>query len=406
MALVEKVTGEVDHCRHRLMKYCRGQGLDLGCGNSKIRTDAIGVDLYSPMADMNFDAQLLKQYSDEFFDYIFSSHLIEEIEDTESTLREWLRVIKKDGNLVLYQADKDLYFPIGNPNCNPRHKHHFSWESLWEILKRIGGVKLIHHYQNPNKSEWSFELVVKKTTDDREPAMTGEGISILVPTLNRPQNMEKLAISINDTTKFHENVEIIFGIQEDEKSFQKALELQKICKISVRPEPIQRFLNGKINLSFLWNQLYAKASFPIMGYFGDDVIFHTPGWDEEIRHEFEVDKAVLVCCNDVHVQRGRVATLFFTHKAVHEKFGFYLDDRFQRWYMDTYWDRVYRNAGKLHYREDLIMEHLHPTKFPEKIDATYQSIEAFKDEDGRLWNSSAVQNDLNKKAMELKNFKI
>jgi hypothetical protein len=66
MALVDQVRGEVDHCRHRLMKYCRGQGLDLGCGNSKIRIDAIGIDLYSQMADMNCDARLLDQYPDEY----------------------------------------------------------------------------------------------------------------------------------------------------------------------------------------------------------------------------------------------------------------------------------------------------------------------------------------------------
>jgi SAM-dependent methyltransferase len=350
------------------------------------------------------DAQLLEQYPDEFFDYVFSSHLLEEIEDTESTLREWLRVIKKDGNIVLYQADKQLYYPLGTAQCNSRHKHHFLWEELWEIFKRIGGVKLVHHYRNSD-NEWSFELVVKKTEDEVEQPMVGEGISILVPTLNRPQNMENFARSVNDTAKYPENIEIIFGIQDDEKSTQKAIELQSKCKVVIRPEPITRLFKGKINLSFLWNQVYAKAQHPILGYFGDDVVFHTPGWDEEIRREFAADKTVLVCCNDVHIQRGRVATLFFTHKCVHDKFGFYLDDRFYRWYMDTYWDQVYRRAGKLHYREDLIMEHLHPTKFPEKTDATYQSMEGFKDEDTRLWFSPAVQAEIQKKTEELKNFK-
>ena len=71
-----EIKGEVDHCRHRLMKYCQGQGLDLGCGPSKIKPDAIGVDLYHPEADMNMDARLLTPYGNEQFDYIFSSHLL------------------------------------------------------------------------------------------------------------------------------------------------------------------------------------------------------------------------------------------------------------------------------------------------------------------------------------------
>jgi predicted SAM-dependent methyltransferase len=402
---IDQIRGEVDHCRYRLLKYCRGQGLDLGCGGSKIRVDAIGIDLYNPMADMNCDAQLLEQYPNEFFDYVFSSHLLEEIEDTESTLREWLRVIKRNGNLVLYQADKNIYYPLGHPQCNFRHKHHFSWEDLWGILKRIDGVKLIHHNQKMD-DEWSFELVVKKTENEMEQSMTGEGISILIPTLNRPQGMEMFTIALDRTTLFPENVEIIFGVQEeDQASIQKAVELKGRCRVSIRYEIIQRYPDGKINLSFLWNQIYAKALYPILGYFGDDCVFRTPGWDEEVRREFIADKTILVCCNDVYVQCGKLATLFFTHRCVHEKFGLYLNERFRRWCGDTYWDRIYREAGKLHYREDIVCEHLHPDKFPERADATYKNMEIFKNEDLQLFSSPAMQEEIHNRAQELKVFK-
>jgi predicted SAM-dependent methyltransferase len=162
---MNQIRGEVDHCRARLIKYCKGQGVDLGCGWSKIRIDAIGVDLLCPDAELKMDARLLDQFPDEHFDYVFSSHLLEEIENTEATLREWLRILKKDGNLVLYQADKDAYYPLGHSNCNKAHKHHFSKEALWEILKKIGGVKLIHS-EGVQGSEWSFELVIKKIEEN------------------------------------------------------------------------------------------------------------------------------------------------------------------------------------------------------------------------------------------------
>jgi len=165
---MNQIRGEVDHCRARLIKYCKGQGVDLGCGWSKIRIDAIGVDLLCPDAELKMDARLLDQFPDEHFDYVFSSHLLEEIENTEATLREWLRILKKDGNLVLYQADKDAYYPLGHSNCNKAHKHHFSKEALWEILKKIGGIKLIHS-EGVQGSEWSFELVVQKTGENSEP---------------------------------------------------------------------------------------------------------------------------------------------------------------------------------------------------------------------------------------------
>ena len=65
---MSKPKGETDHCRNRLLKYCKGQGLDLGCGMTKIRPNAIGIDLLSPLADMRTDARLLPCYPDEHFD--------------------------------------------------------------------------------------------------------------------------------------------------------------------------------------------------------------------------------------------------------------------------------------------------------------------------------------------------
>jgi len=103
-------------------------------------------------------------YPDSHFDFVYSSHLLEEIQDTEPTLREWLRVLKDGGHIILYQVDKEYYHPLGDPRCNQRHIHHFSWEELWKIFQNIGGVELIHHarYDMEMYGEWSFELVVQK----------------------------------------------------------------------------------------------------------------------------------------------------------------------------------------------------------------------------------------------------
>lgn len=161
---------EADNCRHRLMKYCQGQGIDIGCSFSRITTNAIGIDLYSPYADMKADARNLDIFPDEHFNFVFSSHLLEEIENTEATLKEWLRILHPGGYLVLYQADKELYYPIGHPSCNKNHKHHFSWEDLWKIFEKIGNVELIHHAQYGQEpyGEWSFELVIQKTGIKKE----------------------------------------------------------------------------------------------------------------------------------------------------------------------------------------------------------------------------------------------
>ena len=53
----QRPLGETDHCRGRLLRYCAGQGLDLGCGAVKIKPEAIGVDLHHAGGDMRRDAR-------------------------------------------------------------------------------------------------------------------------------------------------------------------------------------------------------------------------------------------------------------------------------------------------------------------------------------------------------------
>ena len=406
LKIQKELKGETDHCRSRLMKYCNGQGVDLGCGQVKLRPSAIGIDLGNPAAaDMRADARVLKMYSNDFFDYVFSSHLLEQLENTEAVLREWVRIVKPGGYLVLYQADKEYYYPIGHPQCNALHKHHFSWEDLWAILEKIGGVYLVHHARfDTHVSEWSFELVVRKG-QPLESVDCSEGISFLIPTLNRPQAIEEFSARVDGTTTHPENVEILFGVHADDKaSIEKVQEIKSKFKISIRSEIIERHKDG-VHLAFLWNQLYPRAKYPIVGYFGDDVIFHTTGWDEEVRKEFLADKSVLVSCNDVHIHRGQKATLFFTHKLVHDKLGFYLHPQFRRWYTDTFWELVYRNAGKLRYREDIVTEHLSPDVFKERTDSTYSAMQSLKGTDGPIWNSQEVREQIRKFSEILKEMK-
>jgi hypothetical protein len=391
-----KPRGEADHCRNRLLRYCIGQGIDIGCGACKIKPEAIGIDKYHPDADMRRDGRILEYYPSNLFDFVFSSHLLEEIESTSATLREWTRVLKPGGYLVLYQAEKDLYYPFEDPQCNPSHKHHFDWETLWGVIERLGDMELIHHacYSGEPNKEWSFELVTRKK-GGIDTSMTEEGISLLIPTLNRPNSMKDFAESVDKTTKDANKIELLFGIHEDDtKSIEMASELGKALHIKTKCALISRYSDGKPHLSHLWNQLYAKATNPILGYFGDDVLFKTPGWDIEVRAEFSKNKCILLSCNDVHVQQGKQATLFFTHKIVHDAIGYYLYPDLRRWYMDTALEVIYRNCRTLIYRADLLMEHLHPDVYPERKDHVYTVMEEFKKQDKILWHSETMRNEI------------
>ena len=156
---------EAKKCRYRVVSYCRGLGLDLGCGDEKIVPTALGIDFASNKAELRLDLSspnALGLFATGSLDYIFSSHTLEDLWDTEGTLKEWWRVIKAGGYLILYGPDKDYYPNIGQPGANPRHKHDLYWQDVWKIIEKFGNSKLILASRHNEEDEYSWQLVCQK----------------------------------------------------------------------------------------------------------------------------------------------------------------------------------------------------------------------------------------------------
>ncbi|MCK4462822.1 MAG: class I SAM-dependent methyltransferase [Candidatus Omnitrophica bacterium] len=75
--------------------------LDIGCGKNKVSEDFIGLDIKKP-ADIVMDVSEKKlPFGNESVDEIYSSHLLEHVENPVFVLKEIYRVLKKDGMLTL-----------------------------------------------------------------------------------------------------------------------------------------------------------------------------------------------------------------------------------------------------------------------------------------------------------------
>lgn len=164
-----KYKPEVRKCRKRLIRFCVGSGLDLGCGEEKIKRDAIGID--GPDiegADLGADlSKGLPIFRDRSFDFVFSSHCLEDMEDTKGILSEWWRVIKVGGYLVLYLPHKALYPNIGGGIGNPHHKHDFIPGDIIKVMNEIhASYELMHHETRDQKDEYSFDIVFRKLATD------------------------------------------------------------------------------------------------------------------------------------------------------------------------------------------------------------------------------------------------
>lgn len=164
---------EAGKVKFDIVEYTRGAVLDLGCGPHKAFPHFIGVDSckdtelfgIAMRPDLKVDdcGDLSAVVEDASVDAIFSSHLLEHIEDYKAALADWWRCIKVGGHLVLYLPHKRFYPNVGQPGANPDHKHDFEPADIIDAMRDVeGGWDLVRRQDRNEGTEYSFLLVFKK----------------------------------------------------------------------------------------------------------------------------------------------------------------------------------------------------------------------------------------------------
>lgn len=147
---------ETSKIRDRVLKYCVGKGVDIGCSRDKITPEAIGVDRFeAPEVNIVADVGQDLPFSEGEFDYVYSSHTLEDFVDTKDILTKWLKVLKKGGTIILYLPHADLYKGYNND-----HKHDgFQEAEITTPLEELG-CEIIECYRDDNAEEARYSLVV------------------------------------------------------------------------------------------------------------------------------------------------------------------------------------------------------------------------------------------------------
>lgn len=160
--------------RWELVPYMRGRVLDLGCGPFKTFPHFIGVDNghhdkqfgWQNRADIIVDTcEKLDIFASQSCDAVFSSHLLEHIpfENVPSTLKEWMRVLRHGGYLMLYLPDEDEYPKVGTAGANPDHKWDVSYDKVVKAMDSVpGGWDLVDFQRRNEGDEYSLFFVFKK----------------------------------------------------------------------------------------------------------------------------------------------------------------------------------------------------------------------------------------------------
>lgn len=154
-----------------LVPYTRGRGIDLGCGTTTAFPHFIGVDNLKEKGifndakvrpDVTCDADKLDIFADASLDFVFSSHLLEHMDDWKAALRLWWSKIKVGGNLVLYLPLQGAYPDVGTSGANIDHKTNFKPGDVIAEMKGVGSWDLLRTEERVEGDEYSFLQVFKK----------------------------------------------------------------------------------------------------------------------------------------------------------------------------------------------------------------------------------------------------
>jgi len=124
-----------------------GDILELGCGYRKTIESSLGMDImpkgetiphvpggYS-VADVVGDVSKPLPFNDFSKDTLIARHILEHCVDTVSTLKNWNRVLRMGGRMIIAVPNQDLGNMIP---LNPEHVHAFTPESLKSLMDLCG----------------------------------------------------------------------------------------------------------------------------------------------------------------------------------------------------------------------------------------------------------------------------
>lgn len=189
-------------------------------------------------------------------------------------------------------------------------------------------------------------------------------ISILVPTRNRPKNVQRLINSAYETSDLPP--EFFFYVDNDDPARHVTIDILNYCGA-------HWIMGERITLSQMWNELAEVATHDILMHCGDDIVFRTMYWDKRVVETFEShrDKLILVHGDD-GFQHDRVATHGFYHRNWVEVLGRFVPPYFSSDYNDLWLTEVADAVQRRVYLPDVLTEHMHPSAGKGDLDQTHQ----------------------------------
>lgn len=195
-------------------------------------------------------------------------------------------------------------------------------------------------------------------------------ISILIPTLGRPQRLRDCIASIYDTAADPGAVEVLARVDSADPARVEYIKMfDGVCGACRA-----FYVTGQGSYGRGIEFLRGHARGEILCAGADDVQFRTQGWDDLVRAAFAArPDGLLVAYANNGLGREKCEH-FFTSKRWIALLGYMVRTEFRHFCVDAWVEELARGAGRLVFLREVVIEHLHKKYAKAPDDATYRLV--------------------------------
>jgi len=165
---------ETSKVREMVLPFCIGRGCDIGFGGDKVmKVNCVGIDYPQPYAFAGKDkvdiaCDVIKgdiPVADNTYDYVYTSHLIEDFADTADALKKFIRILRPGGNLILVFPDQpqyEMYCKEINLPMNPYHVHaDMGYDYMKRQLDALPGIQYKELFKSNCAIDYNVVMVLQ-----------------------------------------------------------------------------------------------------------------------------------------------------------------------------------------------------------------------------------------------------
>ena len=194
---------------------------------------------------------------------------------------------------------------------------------------------------------------------------------LIIPTRNRPDNIEALLHSFEETKTL---CDVIFAIDDDDVNLNEyhALTNHTLWRdnyhLSVNPR-LGKGMAKPLNLIARWHM----DEYRHFAFIGDDHRPRTENWDSMFVQLLDIEAPALAFGDDL-IQGANLPTAIAMSGDVVRALGGMVPDGFIHLYLDNFWKKLGEDLDSLYFVPSIILEHLHPIAGKAEWDSGYLEV--------------------------------